>query len=137
MGFPCTTAVGQPYSALARHRGRPGRRHSVWLISIPEEVACFDRAWQGEWGNMGDELWGHIDSGQRLEPLGLNGHQEKLWFAKFVRAVRASPWHGYPADYRRKAQDRPPTRVLHQWRDLGILAKHQVAKVASGRPCKL
>ena len=137
MGRTYTTAVGQAYVALPRHRGRAARRHSVWTVPVPTEVACFVQAWQASWGVGCGELWGHSRPDSRLEPLGLNGHGENLWFGKFVQSAPSSPWHGYPADYRRRAQDRPPTKVLHQWRDLGVLAKHQAAKVASGRPCKL
>lgn len=121
---------------LPRHRGRTGR-HSVWTVPVSTEVACFVRACRESWGVSCSELWGHNRTDGRLEPLGLNGHGECLWFGKFVQAAHTIPWHGYPADYRRKAQDRPPVSVLQQWRDLGILAKHQVAKVMSGRPCKL
>ena len=135
--IPTTTAVTQIYISLEKHRGHPGRNRSVWTVSPQTEVACFIKAWQGSWGVNSTELWGHRWSGRRLSPVGINEHREALWFGKFVREPNTLPWHGYPADYRRKPHDRPPVAVLSLWRDLGILAKHQIAKIARGQQCKL
>ena len=137
LGRTFATAVGQEYVPLAKHRGRADPNRSVWKVSVSTEVGCFVEAWQESWRSSCSELWGHFRSGGRLRPLGLNVHGQDLWFGKFVRVSDASPWHGYPADYRRNAQDRPPTSVLRQWRDQGTLAKHQIAKIARGQRCKL
>ena len=137
VGVPFTTTVGEVYLPLGKHRGRATSQRSVWTKPVPTEVACFVQAWGASWGERDGELWGHRSATGVLEPVGRNNHGEDLWFGKFLRAERISPWHGYPADYRRKTQDRPPPEVLNRWRALGVLAKHQVAKVAAGRPCKL
>ena len=137
LGHAFATEVVQQYVLLAKHRGHAGPNRSVWKVSVSTEVGCFVEAWQEAWRSSCRELWGHLRSNSRLKPLGLNVHGQDLWFGKFVRDSDASPWHGYPADYRRNAQDRPPTSVLRQWRDQGILAKHQIAKIARGQRCKL
>lgn len=134
-GSPVTTAVGEVYLALPKHRGQPDQHRSVWTKPVPEEVACFIEAWRGSWGVKSGELWGHVSGDAGLQPLGRNGHNEPLWFAKFLQNLSPAQWHGYPADYRRNAQDRPPTDVLDKWRQVGALAKHQMLKIKAGRPC--
>ena len=135
-GSPFLTEVGEHYLPLPKHRGVAGPERSVWTTPVLEEVTCFVQAWEGSWGANTSELWGHRGGSQGLQAVGRNVHGELLWFGKFVRAVPTSPWHGYPADYRRKVHDRPPVSILTRWRDLGILAKHQVAKIAAGRRCQ-
>ena len=135
VGSPFATSTGQFYTPFLRHRGTPDQHRSVWTEPVEGEVACFVEAWEQAWGERDGLLWGNARDDSGLRPLGLNGHREELWFAKFVRASSPAPWHGYPADYRRRKQDRPPTRVLVQWREAGIITKHEAARIAGGRRC--
>ena len=135
VGSPSTTVVGEVYLPLPKHRGQADQHRSIWTKPVPEEIACFVQAWQESWGTNGGELWGHVREGTRLQPLGLNRYGEHLWFGKFLHNPHPVQWHGYPADYRRKSQDRPPEKVLFKWRDIGILAKHQVYKIMAGKSC--
>ena len=99
------------------------------------EIECFVIAFGSSW-LFELQLWGlHREDGQ-MAPLGINVHEENLWFARFIESSPPRQWHGFPADYRRHNYDRPPNRILKQWRDAGILMKHEMAKVAAGKRCK-
>lgn len=130
------TPEGVQYMPISKHRGKPTKDRSVWTRTVAEEVECFRLALNNDWGHAA-ELWGHRRSLDRLDQLGRNWCNESLWFGKFIRSQSNSPWHGYPADYRRRPQDRPPTAVLVRWRDLGAIEKYQVARVAGGQQCGL
>lgn len=136
VGSELLTSVGQRYLPSPKHRGTSGPDNSVWTISVSHELDCFVQAWQGAWGTDGTELWGHNQGGHGLEPLGVNFHDEDLWFGKFIGDDSGSPWHGYPADYRRKLRDRPPTEVLTQWRSQGIMTKQHATRVSRGQSCR-
>lgn len=136
VGLTTQVACGESYQPHRKHRGRPTKTASVWTKSVASEVGYFTQACLAGWG-VGDCLWGHHASTHGLEAVGRNHFGEDLWFGKFVRSGTGDVWHGYPADYRRHAHDRPSTNVLVAWRRSGVLKKHQIAKVAGGRPCKL
>ena len=63
--------------------------------------------------------------------------RESLFFGKFVDGSAIAIWHGYPADYRRRTQDRPPISVLQVRVMRGLVQKHHVAKIPGGMQCSL
>jgi len=138
VGCPLDTPVavnGVAYTPLSKHRGVATESVSVWTVEVCDEVECFLTAFRAGWV-LGDKAWGlrQLALG-RLQVLGVNGFNERLVLAKFVGGD--SGWHGYPADYRRRVQDRPPMGLLRTWYTSGILRKHQISKISSGKPCNL
>jgi hypothetical protein len=126
---------GHRYVVKLDHRSLPSEHKSAWLISVEEEVACFDKALASGW-TVRAIGWGLHLAGQKSLVLGEN-HVRKLKIGKFVSNPPNILWHGYPADYRSKLQDRPPIAVLSSWRDAGIIKKHEMTRVRRGKPCCL
>jgi hypothetical protein len=126
---------GAVYTPLSKHRGLATASRSVWIVSVRDEIQCFVMAFRERWV-FDTDGWGLRPlSPGRLQVLGVNGFKERLALAKFVGADGS--WHGYPADYRRRVQDRPPMHLLRTWRASEILRKHQMAKISSGKQCNL
>lgn len=78
--------------------------------------------------------WG-LNPPNAAAPLGLTVRNEPAFIAKFRETD--DYWSGYPADYRNFSHDRPATSVLVKWRDAGIIAKHEIAKIRGGQRCSL
>jgi hypothetical protein len=135
-GVAVTTASGDLYISSPAHRGRPSPSKSSWILSLPEEVRCFEQASTNGWAS-GRHRWGNWLTAGKLTPLGMNHWSEELHIARFVDGGPNTPWHGFPADYRRNKQDRPPVHVLAAWRDAGIIEKHVIAKIRMGKRCSL
>jgi len=109
---------------------------SRWIVTVNEELDCFRGTVQNNWFdlNMG---WGIHIPNNILLVLGKNIFDENLKIAKFVQDENHNHWHGYPADWQRKAQDRPPICILMHWRTNGLISKHKMAKIRSGKKCNL
>lgn len=113
---PFTTSVGESYAIKNDHRNG-SRSKSQWITTLEEEVAAFEDAYGSNWiSRSGKHAWGlHFVDG-KPHILGIasanSSRRERLRLAKFVRNMAPSFWHGYPANYRRKPQDRPPVVVL-------------------------
>lgn len=136
---PNQIEMGVLYHPLSKHRGRPSQGITVWTVKLPEEVACFTGALNSGW-LASPPGWGmQQGSDKHLVKLGKNVANDALKFAKFVSSLAplASTWHGYPCDYQRNAQDRPPAEILLRWREMEAIEKHQVLKIRRGKPCAL
>jgi hypothetical protein len=108
------------------HRNTSNPKKSLWTVTEQEEIECFKRAIIELW-TYEQFAWGlHIINGQ-IMPLGINTDNEVLKVAKFVD--NNTHWHGYPADYVRKIQDKPPSLVLTKWCELKLITKSQVLKI--------
>ncbi len=134
---PVPIGNGVTYTPRLAHRGAPTKHKTVWTVGLPEEVDCFRRSSEEGWllNSTGSGLI-QLANG-RLATLGVNSHREDLKLARFVSPVPLGTWHGYPADYRRKPQDRPPITILSNWRLAAIIEKHQMAKIRRGQQCRL
>ena len=86
----------------------------------------------GNW-KAGTEAWGVKVLGDVLQVLGLNNNKQELKLAKFVDGTNTNVWHGYPADYVSKSQDRPATNILKIWVDSGYLTKAKMSKIRLGQ----
>lgn len=124
------------YIISSQHRRRGNPNKSIWTITFDEEVACFIQALNGNW-KTGTEAWGFKVIGDILQVVGLNNNRQELKLAKFVDGTNTNVWHGYPADYLSKAQDRPATNILKDWVDNGYLTKAKMSKIRLGQPCNL
>ncbi|RXK47062.1 hypothetical protein [Aquirufa rosea] len=124
------------YIIASQHRKKGNPNKSIWTITFDEEVNCFIQALNGDW-KIGKEAWGVKVIGDILQVVGLNNNRQELKLAKFVDGTNTNVWHGYPADYMSKAQDRPATNILKVWVDNGFLTKAKMSKIRLGQSCNL
>jgi len=124
------------YIIASHHRKKGNPNKSIWTISFDEEVECFVQTMNGNW-KAGTEAWGVKVLGDVLQVLGLNNNKQELKLAKFVDGTNTNVWHGYPADYVSKSQDRPATNILKIWVDSGYLTKAKMSKIRLGQSCNL
>lgn len=130
-----TQTIGN-YIISSQHRRTGNPNKSIWIISFDEEVNCFIQALNANW-RKGTEAWGIKVFGETLQVLGLNYENRELKLAKFVDGTHTNVWHGYPADYMNRAQDRPATNILKVWVDNGYLTKAKMSKIRLGQACNL
>jgi hypothetical protein len=145
---PVTTSVGQSYVVKSDHRDG-SKKKSQWIIAPQEEVNTFEGAYSLSWtSTSGQQAWGlHLVDGRPTilgtapTKLGTThrgpSRTERLWLAKFVRNATPVFWHGYPANYRHKSQDRPPVSVLQAWHDCGYISKREISRIRGSKPCSL
>lgn len=126
---------GDAYHFKADHRNGD-RRKSQWLISLRSELICFETAIKSEWVGM-NNAWGLHFSKNVPEVVGLSPEGLRVKIAKFVQSTPPPLWHGYPGDFRRRLQDRPPVGVLYAWVSLGIIRMNDARKVRNGARCIL
>ncbi len=131
-----TTRTTGNYIISSQHRRRGNPNKSIWTITFEEEVDCFIQALNGNW-KIATEAWGIKVVDNILQVVGLNNNNGNLKLAKFVDGTNTNVWHGYPADYMSKAQDRPATSILKDWVDNGYLTKAKMSKIRLGQSCNL
>jgi len=132
-----TEIIKRKYIISSQHRKIGNPNKSIWKISFRAEVKCFIWTISENWINQ-TEAWGvKIDKTNTLEIVGLNDNGERLKIAKFVDGNGNDVWHGYPADYMNKTQDRPTTTILKVWVDNGYISKSKMSKIRRGQPCNL
>lgn len=124
------------YFVHPKHRGSATSDSCTWRISVDDEVDLFKAALPKA-RSAGQTCWAAEAEGRRLRIIGTNVHGDLLMFGKFVDGSAIAIWHGYPADYRRHTQDRPPMCVLKIWDKQGLIKKHHVAKISGGMQCNL
>ena len=120
------------YFFASQHRGRKNDHKSKWIISLSEEFECFQRTCNNSWiGNCSG--WGLHIQNDRVEYLGKNNQEVKLRIAKFVDKHSDGTWHGYPADYMVKIQDRPDETILKDWVYKRYIDKVCMARILCGK----
>ena len=124
------------YIISSQHRRRGNPNKSIWTIPFDEEVNCFIQSMEGNW-KLDNEAWGIKINGNVLQVLGVGNNRNELKIAKFVDGTNTNVWHGYPADYFNKSQDRPATAILKVWVDNGYLTKAKMSKIRLGQSCNL
>lgn len=127
------------YIIVSYHRDNTRMEEkSKWAISEEDEIECFKQALLSEW-YINNKAFGLRSSGTDMfQIVGHNPQQEELKLAKFTNdAAGARAWHGYPADYVRKIQDRPPTAILSKWYEAQVVSKDAMAKIRLGKVCSL
>ncbi|MBN3897636.1 MAG: hypothetical protein V7L14_23970 [Nostoc sp.] len=125
------------YKINPSHRRSGNPNKSIWTITQDEEITCFQLALSKGW--LEEKTGWGIKQNQigKLEQIGLSPLQEPLKIAKFRDDSQTKEWHGHPADYQNNQQDRPSTKILQIWRNDGIIAKHHITKIRSGKQCNL
>jgi hypothetical protein len=78
-----------------------------------------------------------VNSEGGLSQIGISDQQEVLKIAKFKDSNSTREWHGYPADYCRRKQDRPSIRILMDWKDRGLISKTKMDKIKQYKRCSL
>lgn len=129
------------YIISSLHRRQDNSNKSIWTISPAEEVDCFIRTVKEGWINRTNEkkkeAWGLKPNNRHLDVIGKNNKDQELKLAKFVDGDDKDVWHGYPADYRNKSNDRPPEDILRRWIDKKYIDKRKMVKIRSGKSCSL
>lgn len=123
------------YTIVSYHRNNSRPSKSKWLITKQDEVDCFMEVITEEWmyKNVG---WGiRLDSLNKMVIVGKNKNGDVLKIGKFIGSDLN--WHGYPANYPKSINDIPCMNVLQEWRKMGIIKKHLIKKVVSGKECNL
>mgnify|MGYP000530715666 CR=1 FL=1 len=128
------------YIVVSYHRNNSLKDKSLWTIDEELEINCFkesqEKNWVQEYTSWGVD-YESIKEKVIIKPIGNSVHNEELKIGRFIDSGKNNTWHGYPANYRRKKQDIPPTDVLLNWVGLGILKKHQVIKIKQQKKCNL
>lgn len=125
------------YTSISQHRIGGYRNKSFWTISLQEEVECFKNMYLRKW-MIEFKGWSVLQAtDNRLKELGKSKNGEILKLSKFVDSNQNNSWHGYPADYQRNIQDRPPISILEKWFKNSIIEKHQISKILQGKRCNL
>lgn len=131
-----TSVVGVQYIIKDYHRNGGNGRKSQWMIPEPAEVQCFERSHHSNWINN-NMAWGLHPAAPPPQVLGRSPNGDDLKIARFRASANGTTWQGFPADYRRKTQDRPTITILHLWMRAGYIRKHEMSKVRSGKRCSL
>jgi hypothetical protein len=118
-----------------RRRGNPTK--CIWTITPQEEIDCFKVAASNKWLEV-TEGWGiKINTEGKLDQIGVSERDEALKIAKFVDSNSDRKWHGYPADYCRRKQDKPPERILRDWHTRSLITKAKMSKITQRKLCSL
>ncbi len=130
---PVLLQPGVYYVAKRYHRNRH-REKSQWKITVHLEVTSFYRSYCSDWHDN-VIAWGLNMPANAPAILGLSVERLPVLVAKFRNS--GPYWSGYPVDYQKTPEDRPSPAVLRAWWQAGIIQKHEISRVRSGRPCSL
>jgi len=124
------------YIISSQHRRTGNPNKSVWTITYDEEIECFIQSMNGKW-KLDTQAWGLKVVNNVIQIIGLSPDNQELKLAKFVDGNNINVWHGYPADYMKKSQDRPTTNILQIWVRSGFITKAKMSKIRLGQSCNL
>jgi hypothetical protein len=124
------------YIISPHHRMKGKRDKTIWTLSHDGEVECFIFSYSSEWFE-GNICYGLVIENNTPVVVGENPSGGKLKLAKFIDSSNTSLWHGYPADYLERAQDRPNESILRSWVNKKYITKAKMLKIRSGKPCNL
>ena len=123
------------YQCNPSHRNNSPQK-SQWTISTTDEIAIFNHSESQGW-ILEECGWGLHIFRDKPQWLGIAKDKiRKLFIAKFVRKL-SSPWHGYPADHSRLAQDVPHEIIVSSWIDKQLISKAKARKILRGMKCSL
>ncbi|WP_294290843.1 hypothetical protein [uncultured Chryseobacterium sp.] len=124
------------YIISSKHRETTNPQKSYWTVEYSEELTCFIDNYVKDY-KSNNLTWGLIQENNSLKVLGKNTFKEELKLAKFIDSSKNNIWHGYPADYRRRNQDRPCSIILKKWVENSIITKSKMLKIRQGQICNL
>ncbi len=124
------------YIISSQHRRKGNAEKCFWIVTFDDEVNCFIHTIRQNWF-INSEAWGLILSNNILQVIGRNSNNDELKLAKFVDGNDNGVWHGYPADYMLRSQDRPATEILQTWVNNGYISKAKMSKIRLGQSCNL
>ena len=132
--------LGLKYFIIPYHRNKSiSKIKSLWAITPEDELICFERMYANGWKEE-YEGWGlqylRYNYNTTFHITGHNSRGEELYIAKFIDSSKNGIWHGYPADYQRKNQDIPKTKILNRWKKDGIISTSQFRKIQQAKKCK-
>jgi hypothetical protein len=133
---PFATSLHTNYLYKSDHRNGGNPLKSQWVIDLAAELSCFEGAHSAGW--IDDTVaWGLRIIGGVPSVVGTSIRGVPLKLAKFVETKQPQYWHGYPADYRQNAQDRPSVEILLKWVTLAYIGKHEAVRVRTQKRCSL
>jgi len=118
---------------------RDGNPHkSQWTVSQAAECSLFNTSNSSGWLDFSSKKGFGINKTEAaIDQLGLwTDRVTVLKIAKFV-GDQQDQWHGYPANFRQNAQDRPTTTILRKWNYVDYITKAQMGKITRGQKCDL
>ena len=128
--------INKNYLISSQHRRRGNPNKCRWTITLEEEVECFIQSIDSNWID-GAFAWGLHFVNDTIDVLGLNNDDEDLKLAKFINSDGTIIYHGYPADYINRSQDRPTNNILKMWVNSGHITKAKMTKINRGYSCNL
>ena len=137
------TQINISYKVRSVHRRKGNPEKCIWTINPKEEVECFKNTTSAKWldtnaWSIAKHGWGlKIAVNGGLEEVGISDQGESLKIARFKDTSLTYEWHGYPADYCRRQQDKPPILVLTDWKNKGLITKTQMSKIKQCQRCNL
>ena len=125
------------YIVRSAHRRNGNSEKCIWTISREDEVNCFQDSRLQDW--LEDTKgWGlKINAEGSLDEVGISDQGEILKIGKFRDDNSTREWHGYPADYCRRQQDKPSQRILMDWKNKGLINKTQMNRITQCKKCSL
>lgn len=122
------------YGHKSDHRDKTGGK-AQWTVSELEERNVFKLAMSNQWKERKFAWSIHRPAGS-VAMLGVDrDHTTQVFIAKFDEH-EPSAWHGYPCNYK-APQQRPPSSILHDWLNQGILSAAKIRKITSGQRCAI
>ncbi|MDP1622632.1 MAG: hypothetical protein Q8M08_09885 [Bacteroidales bacterium] len=131
-----TAKTTSNYIISSQHRRVGNPNKCRWTVSFADEVDCFINSINNNWKD-GTKAWGMKMINAALIVVGLNDDNEELKLAKFIDGTGKNVWHGYPADYANRSQDRPTNTILQMWVVNGYISKAKMTKINRGFSCNL
>jgi len=129
------------YASLAYHRNNTRKSEkSQWRISIKEEFQVFNDCFINfSWfdNHIGWGIYLDPETKSNMLQIGISTIKNPLHFIKYVDGGKDNMWHGYPADYLRKIQDKPSSIFLNEIYSRGFISKPQYSKIKKGKKCNL
>jgi hypothetical protein len=135
--------INVSYKVRSVHRRKGNSKKCIWTLNPKEEVDCFRDAASAKWldanaWSIAKHGWGlKVNANGGLEEVGISDQGESLKIAKFVDSSLNYEWHGYPADYSQRKQDKPPISVLADWKERRLITKTQMSKIKQFQRCNL
>ena len=118
------------YYFSPKHRRIATEDVSIWDIDFQNELSCFKASIHNEW-IYNEVSWGFIKNGEEFIIVGHNLINRELKFAKFVS--NENIWHGYPADFRNKPDDKPVPQLLLIWFNEKVISKPLLKRIKQGQ----
>ena len=122
---------GEDYVFIKKHRTFGNPNASVWTCTLKEEFDLAEDGLKSQYIENKKDLQAY-NLKKGLLILGRNNINPELRIAKFINST-PTVWHGYPADYVQKNQDRPTLDVLNKMYSNGLISAKEMKRISKGQ----